>query len=139
MYDINSIEINYWAVLVAGISSMVIGYAWYSTSLFGRMWMAAIGKTEEEIKAGYKPATMLWTYLVAVVVAYVLNHFIQLVGAQSLTEALLTAFWAWLGFIFTVIVTNAFYEGRSAKLVWINSFYQLAMVLAMAAILYSWR
>ncbi len=138
MYS-TDIVINYWAVLAAGVSAMVIGYVWYSLPVFGRMWMAAIGKTEEQIKAGYKPMTMFWTYLVAALMAYVLSHFIKLVGAESYAEALTTAFWAWLGFIFTVIATNAFYEGRSAKLFWINSLYQLATVMVMAVILFAWQ
>lgn len=139
MYDVSSIEINYWAVLVAAIAAMVVGYVWYSLPVFGRMWMGLIGKTEEQIKADYKPTTMLWSYVVAALMAYVLAHFIQMVGADTMARALSTAFWAWLGFIFTVILTNAFYEGRSAKLVWINGLYQLVTVLAMAAILFAWQ
>jgi len=137
MYN-TDIVINYWAVLVAGVAAMIIGYVWYSLPVFGRMWMAAIGKSEEQIKADYKPTTMLWTYVMAALTAYILSHFIQLVGADTMARALSTAFWAWLGFIFTVIATNAFYEGRSAKLFWINSLYQLVTVLVMAAILFAW-
>lgn len=136
---LNDVTINYGAVFVSGVAAMVLGYIWYSLPVFGRMWMAAIGKTQEQIKAGYKPMTMVWTYLAAVLTAYVLTHFIQFVGATTLSQALTTAFWAWLGFIATVLATNAFYEGRTAKLFWVNSLYQLVNVLVMAAILFSWK
>jgi len=136
MYDI---AINYWAVLVAAIAAMVIGYLWYSMGVFGRMWMEGIGKTEEQIKAGYKPTSMLWTYLLAALMAYVLAHFISLVGADTISEALTVAWWAWLGFVAATFATNAIYEGRSGKLFWINSLYQLVNLLVMAAIIVSWR
>lgn len=133
------IDVNYWAVLVAAVAVMVVGYIWYSVPVFGRMWMNALGKTEEQIKADYKPTTMLWTYLVAIVTAYVLSHFIELVGADTMARALSTAFWAWLGFTFTVMATNSFYEGRNSKLFWINVLYHLVTVLVMAAILFAWK
>lgn len=136
MYDIS---INYWAVLVAAIAYMVIGYIWYSMPVFGRMWMGEIGKTEEQIKADYQPTSMLWTYLLAAIGAYVLAYFINWFNAGSMADALKIALWAWVGFIFTSLATNALYEGRSSKLFWINSLYQLVSILVAAAILYSWK
>ncbi|QQG50204.1 MAG: DUF1761 domain-containing protein [Candidatus Berkelbacteria bacterium] len=135
-YDIS---VNYWAVFVAAIAYMVVGYIWYSLPVFGRMWIAAIGKTEQEIKEGYKPVTMLWTYILAAIGAYVLAHFIRLVGTTTMTEALQTAAWAWVGFIAVTMATNAFYEGRSARLFWINALYQLVSILIAAAILFAWQ
>lgn len=135
MYDVS---INYWAVLVAAISNMVIGYIWYSKPVFGNIWMSAIGKSESQIKAEYKPVTMLWTYVLAAVIAYVLAHFIQLVGATTLSDALTTTLWAWVGFVLAVMGVNALYQGESSKLLWVNAFYQLVSMLVMAAILVNW-
>jgi hypothetical protein len=44
--------INWWAVLVAGISSFVLGGVWYSPALFGNAWMKDNNLTMEEIKKG---------------------------------------------------------------------------------------
>ena len=44
--------INWWAVLVAGISAFVVGGVWYSPGLFGRAWMKDNNFTEEQIKKG---------------------------------------------------------------------------------------
>ena len=41
--------VNHVAVWVAGIVYFIIGAAWYT--LLGRFWLAAIGKTEAQIKA----------------------------------------------------------------------------------------
>jgi len=34
-----AIDLNYWAVLVSAVASMVIGALWYSPILFGNIWM----------------------------------------------------------------------------------------------------
>ncbi|WP_309073154.1 DUF1761 domain-containing protein [Paenarthrobacter sp.] len=43
-------QINWLAVLLAFVSSMVIGFVWYMPAVLGRKWMQAIGKTEEDLK-----------------------------------------------------------------------------------------
>ena len=45
-------SINWWAVLIAGISSFVVGGIWYSPGLFGKAWMKENNFTEEQIKNG---------------------------------------------------------------------------------------
>lgn len=43
-------QINWLAVALAFISSMAIGFVWYMPAVLGKRWMAAIGKTEEDLK-----------------------------------------------------------------------------------------
>ncbi|MEV7660870.1 DUF1761 domain-containing protein [Paenarthrobacter sp. NPDC089316] len=43
-------QINWIAVLLAFVSSMVIGFLWYMPAVLGRRWMQAIGKTEDDLK-----------------------------------------------------------------------------------------
>lgn len=43
-------QINWLSVLLAFIASMAIGFAWYMPAVLGNRWMAAIGKTEEDLK-----------------------------------------------------------------------------------------
>eukprot|EP01035_Chromulina_nebulosa_P045408 gene45408-61528_t len=62
-------SINWWAILVAGISAFIVGGVWYSPSLFGKAWMADTGLNEEEIKKGNKGkifgATAIFSLLMA--------------------------------------------------------------------------
>lgn len=139
MIDPASVSINFWSVLVAGIAAMVVGFIWYMPKVMGGMWMKAIGKTEDMIKTEWKPTMFFWTFLLALLTAYILAHFIQLVGADSLADAMAVAFWAWLGFVITVVAMNAMYEKRSAQLVIVNAGYQLVTMLIMSVILFSWQ
>ena len=38
-------EINYWAVILATLSSMLVGSVWYTPKVFGNYWMKQSGVT----------------------------------------------------------------------------------------------
>ena len=40
------------AVLVAALSSFVVGFVWYNPKIFGTIWMNETGMTEEKAKQG---------------------------------------------------------------------------------------
>jgi hypothetical protein len=57
-------QINWLAVLLAFVASMAIGFVWYMPAVLGNRWMAAIGKTEDDLKdisggAGIRVPTMV--------------------------------------------------------------------------------
>lgn len=139
MVDASNIVINWWSVLACGVASMVLGFIWYMPKVMGNMWMAAINKTPEDIAKGWKPSMFLITFALALLTAYILSHFIQLVRADTLADYMATAFWAWLGFVFTVMAMNIMYEGKSSKLLVVNGLYQLITLQAMAVILFYWQ
>ena len=49
---ISIMEINFLAVLVAALSSFVVGFVWYNPKVFGTIWMNEVGMTEEKAKQG---------------------------------------------------------------------------------------
>ncbi|MBI3120595.1 MAG: DUF1761 domain-containing protein [Candidatus Kerfeldbacteria bacterium] len=128
---------NYWAVLVAAAASMVIGSVWYSPMLFGNVWMKLVGKTQEDIK-GNRMAPMTWAIVFALVTAWILGVVIAWAGASSVGEGLQVGFWMWFGFVLTSMAMNAMFEGRPAKLLWINLGNQLVSLLVAGAILGGW-
>lgn len=131
------VSINYLAVLVAGLSSMVVGYIWYSKPLFGNTWMRLEGMTEEKAKQ-----KMGMTYggmmLLALVLAYVLAHFVDYADATTTSEALMTGFWAWLGFVVTTKGASYLFGQKSMQLFFIDVGYHLVEILVMSVILVSW-
>ena len=71
-------QINWLAVLLAFVSSMVIGFVWYMPAVLGRRWMQAIGKTEEDLKnieggAGIWLPMMLASALTSILLAVLLS------------------------------------------------------------------
>lgn len=110
------VQVNYVAVLVATLSSMVIGYFWYSPMLFGKQWMK-LAKIKPD------PSSMGRVMGLAVVssalMAFVLAHMVflanQFYGNSFFYDAVMTAFWLWLGFQFLRVLQRDQFNQRPAK------------------------
>lgn len=129
-----TVEVNWVAIVVAVVASMVLGYVWYSMGVFGRRWMELIGKKEEDLREG-AGAGMAGMLVSSGVTAYVLTHFVSYAGADTAYEGAVTGFWIWLGFMATVMLSEVFFEKRPFALFTINAGYQLVNLLVMGAIL----
>ena len=135
-------EINYVAVLVASLIPMVTGALWYGP-LFGKKWMGLIGKTEEELKAGFNPLKMYGaTWIMALLTAYVLAHvtgaWYDAYGAEGWLSGIQTGFWLWLGFIFTIGWQRVAFEDVKTGLWGLNSLYNLVTLMAQGALIAAW-
>jgi len=134
------IAVNYWAVLVAGVVYMVVGYIWYGP-LFGKMWKSLMGFTDESMKSmAMKPMrAMIWGLVAALVMALVLNRFVYMAGAMDVAGAWNLAFMVWLGFLATNTIGSYLWEGRPFKLFVLNAAHQLVGVFLMALVLVMWQ
>jgi hypothetical protein len=136
------VDINYWAVLLAALSSMVVGSLWYMPAGFGKAWMQMTGVKIDKNK-GMKPATAAWLYgsvfVASLATAYILAHVTFLsnkfFGDSFLQDALSTAFWLWLGFTAARLYVHDAFEGRRKKLTLLNAGHELVTVLVMALII----
>lgn len=137
MPDIN---VNYLAVLVSALVSFGLGAVWYSPSLFGKQWMAAIGKTEDELREGGGMAMIfILTLIVWLIAAYVLAVIIGFAKVESLGNGLIMGFLCWFGFAASLSLMNNLYERKSPALWLINSGYSLVAFLISGAILAVWK
>ena len=78
-------------------------------------------------------------FLGALVMAYVLAHFVAFWGIEGVGGAWQIAFWTWLGFIATTMLGSVLWEGKSFKLYALNVFYYLVSLFVMALILTFWQ
>lgn len=138
------VPVNVFAVVVAGIASMAIGYVWYSPMMFAKPWMKLMGISEKSSKDGQKEMgkLMLISFAATLVSAYVLRHVTvfseSYYGLDWLTTGVMTAFYMWLGFIAPVQLTDWIFGGKPFKLFMINTGYQLVSMLVMGAIVGGW-
>ena len=132
------IEINYLAVLAAAALNMVIGALWYSPLLFAKEWAQLAGKRMDELRGdsrlGYGVAV-----LGAVLMSYILAHFVQYTGSTTLAEGATTGFWLWLGFVAVTSATNSMFAGRPWGLWRIDAGYFLVVLIATGALLAVWH
>lgn len=144
--DMNTI--NWLAVLVAGISSFVVGGIWYSPGLFGKAWMKENKFTEEQIKNGGNKGkifgfTLVFSLLMSANLAMFLGDSPATCPAECAQRTDVT--WgATAGFLagiwtFCAIAIHSLFELKSWKLIFINGFYSLVALVLMGAILGAWR
>jgi hypothetical protein len=137
-------NINLLAVLVAAISTMVVGFLWYSPALFAKPWMREMGYDPDdkakvqEMQKSAGPA-YFGSFIASLVSAFVLALFFHWLRVQDLEFGLLVGSHVWLGFVATVQLTGALFTKQSMKLFSINTGYQLVCYLVMSAILTVWK
>ncbi len=130
-----SFDMNWLAVVAAVVVSQVLGFLWYSMTMFGKPWMKAVGKTEKQLKAQAKPTDYVYTVVGALIMVIVLANVLGWAGVSDITGALTTAFVLWLGFVAPGSLMNSVFEGRPMNLFFINAAYHLVNMLVAAAIL----
>jgi|SRR6185369_2081257 len=133
---------NYWAVLVAAIASLIIGSVWHGP-LFGKKYMQASGMDgmsedkKMEMKKGMKKAYIL-QFVASFVMIYVLSCFMWLTTQMTVMGGLTVAFWAWIGFVVPIKLSEAIWGGKMAMF-WIGIGNMLVTLLVAGAILGAWQ
>ncbi len=132
------VDINWFAVILAGLSSVLVGWLWYSKYLFRDRWMRFAGLTLEREEKGLIPALVVAGVaglLTAYVVAYVASLIEAQSGAGGMQSALGAGFWLWLGVAATTVITADSFEQRPVQLMIISVGNRLATLLLMGLII----
>lgn len=138
MIYIQATEINYLAVLFAAILNMGLGFAWYSPQLFGSQWLKEVGLKKESTK-NPGPMFLLLPFAGALIMNYVLAHFVAYAGGKNAIDGIITGVWAALGFVATTTLVNYLFAGKSKELYLIDVGYHLIGLVLSGAILGAWR
>lgn len=129
--------LNYVAIPVAAIASFAFGSIYYMT--LAKRWMAAVGKTEEDIKAdgGMKPSVFIITFIAQLAMAWVLAGIIGHLGTGKVTpvNGLISAAFVWFGFVLTTQLINHGYQGAKKSLTVIDSGHWLGVLLVQGVVI----
>lgn len=132
-------QLNYWAVIVAALSTFVIGSLWYSSLLFGKQWMALNGFTKENMKKGFLPmpvifgASFIGAFLAALILAMFLGSSASF-GFGIFAGLMISVFW-----ISTARLSNVLYEKQKFSLFMIHAGYDIVSYAVMGAIIGAWH
>lgn len=132
------VQVNLLAVVLAMVSSMVVGMVWYSKSVFGTKWQKLVGLSDDKMTKGAGKAIGI-TVVVSLLTAYVLAHVSYLSNSffnnSFLYDSLMTAFWLWLGLVATRIITHDAFEQRPMQLTVMNIAHELVTLMVMGLII----
>ena len=155
-------EINFIALLLAAMSTLVVGFIWYHPNVFGTIWMKELGMTEDKMKG----SNMILIFGMSIFYAFLISFVLQMLvihqfGAMGMiggdpTKALpsyrafmsdygtafrtfkhgaLHGFMTGLFFALPVIGVGALYERRSWKYVLIAGGYWVITFMIMGGII----
>lgn len=132
------VEVNLLGVVLAMVSSMVVGMIWYAKPVFGTTWMKLVGMTDKKAQDGSMQAIGI-TVVVSLITAYVLAHVTYLSQAffnnGYLEAALSTAFWMWLGFTASRVITHDAFEQRPMKLTALTISHEFVTLMLMGLVI----
>ena len=128
--------INWWAVLVATVLAFVLGGLWYGP-LFGNAWMAALGKTAEDIEP--TPAPFIISFFTAGLAAITLAWLVYALGIQGWGSGALLGVVTGIGFIATAMASDSAFCGWGVRLFLIQAGYRVLYSILMGALLGGWQ
>ena len=160
--------INLLAVLVAALSSFVVGFIWYNPKVFGTIWMKESGMTEEKAKKGNTAKIFGLTFVYAFMIAFMMSSIVihqmgvlGLIGGPDLIATAKPSYAAFIadygnafrtykhgalhGFIsgifiaLPIIAINGLFDQKSWKLIAIQAGYWTVIMTIMGAIICGWK
>ena len=129
--------INWAAVVVAALSSFLVGGIWYSPALFANAWIADNKLNVDDLKASSKLRSFGMTGLFSLIMAANLAAFLADAKtdlAWGTTAGFLAGIWT-----FSAIAIMSLFELKSWRLIFINGGYSVVSLTLMGAIIGLWR
>ena len=127
--------LNWWAIVVATAIAFALGALWYGP-LFGKAWMAALGKTEDDIQPSPEPFIVsAVAALVTCIVVAALMRGLEMTGViTGVVFGLITG----VGFIATSMASDSAFCGWGWRLWSIQAGYRVAYSALMGGIIGVW-
>ena len=134
-------HINYWAVVLATLSSMLVGAVWYTPKVFGSYWMKA-AKVTPSGNSRDAVVPIVTTVIVSFVTAWVLAGAVfiafKFYDGNFLVNSLVTAILLWAGFTAARFITHDAFDQRPNGLTVLNIAHEFVTIVVMALIIGVW-
>ena len=114
-------EVNWIAVALCGLASLVLGGLWYSPLLFGKAWQAAAGLSDERARSGNMAMIFGGAFVLSAIAAAVFAMFLgKQMSLGAATTAGLSAGLCWVAASYGI---SYLFERRPLRLWLINGGY----------------
>lgn len=136
-------QINWLAVIVAGIAALLIGFVWYLPPTFGTRWAGFVkrytGLSDADLMPANIPLTLGLWFLGFLVNAFALAILVRGMNISSLGDAILLAVIAWAGLGLAISSWPVIHAKQPLGIWLINGAAFLVMQIVMAVILTLWK
>lgn len=138
------ISVNYWAIIVGAILSMVIGAIWYGP-IFGKKWMEIVGvdPNDKETLAKMQKSAMPMYIVQFVLTLFQILVLAHLIADTKLVGGLERSLWIWAAFIIPTLAGAVMWTNDSGRIKWsrflIQGGYQLIIFIVFGLLLQFWK
>lgn len=162
-----TMEMNWIALFVSALATLVVGFVWYNPKVFGTIWMKETGLTQEELAKGNMLKIFGLTYLFSLFIVMIemsltihQSGAVAMIGGDlKINEALpsfhafmkdygmafrtfkhgaLHGFISGLFFAFPIIAINGLFERKSWKYILIQAGYWAVTLTIIGSIVCGW-
>jgi hypothetical protein len=136
--------VNWLAVVVCVVVSMIGGSIWYNPRTFFPAWWRGIGKTGEPGMQGNMGMTWTLTIVSSFVQAIAMSFMVDamgslMTGGVSAATGAMTGFMLWFGFIMPTYLVNKLFAGHGFNVWAIEVGNHLVNFVLFGAILGAWQ
>ena len=128
---------NYFAILIATLSGIILGIIWYSPFLFRKVWLADIERNEHDIRRTLIP------FLISVVGIYILGiildtflRFSDLVGYDGFFDVTVIGLIVSIGIIALNMLSDYMISGAHIKFFIVHAGFRIILTLVMSWVLW---
>jgi hypothetical protein len=136
-------SVNWLAVIVCVVVSMISGTIWYNPKTFFPAWWKGIGKSGSPGEAPGMQSNMAMTWTLTILSSFVqavaMSFMVDVMGATDAGSGALTGFMLWLGFIAPTYLVNKLFAGHGLQVWGIEVGNHLVNFLLFGAILAAWQ
>ena len=131
--------INYFAVLVAWLISVVIGGFWYSPAGFGKQWSKLSGVDMMKTPKAETSRAIKFVALSCLLQSFVFALILNSLNVENVLQGLAASIVIWFGFTALTTVGNTLYQRQSWSFWWLNASYFLVIMIINGVILSVWQ
>ena len=132
-------QINYLAVVIAGVGGFIMGAVWYLPFTFGPLWLRSNPHLLQDMESGGRWQRYLVALACSILQAFVLALSLLYVGRNAgLGTALVAAVLLWLGFTAAPSLVDTLISRRKVAAWMLDTGHRLLAILVMAFLLTAW-
>ena len=159
-------ELNFYAILTASLSTLLLGFVWYHPKVFGTIWQKESGLSEEQLKNGNLVKIFGLTFVYSLMLAFIMQMLtihqfgaIGMVGGaperalpsyaafmadygtafRTFRHGAIHGFMSGIFLALPLIAINGLFEHKSWKYIAINTGYWTLIMTIMGAIVCGWQ
>lgn len=130
-------HINWLAVVAATVAAFLLGGLWFSKVMFAKQWVAALGKTPEEM--GIPGPSMALSFITTLIMATALAMIIGKMTPMTMAGSVRFGLAIGAGIVATGMASDYVFINWPRKLYFIQASYHIVMVVLMSVILCAWH